>query len=297
MSPTSTIRGLAALIPMIMTLTGCAREGADPTVAAAADLQRTLELDGALDLSGPGGGLAPGARAPAALACDEAPEVVSASLCGHEYAAEARYAWADCAVELPGERPDVTTSGTFDVVRSASGEGDCAGPAELEESAVFEVEAALPRGRRAALSGAITARSRRDLEAGTFQRSATITATRAVYDEDGELVRAAAMEGALEVAVRASEEGPERVTEGTITLATGDEDEATISLVGVVHRPLAGCAWPTGGTLIRALPEGERHTLVFGPGCGEGTLDGEAVELDELQQGGRRGRGGGGRPF
>lgn len=126
--------------------------------------------------------------------------MVSASLCGHEYAAEAHYAWADCAVDHAGERPDVTTSGTLDVVRSAS-EGDCAGPAELEESAVFEVEAALPRGRRAALSGAITASS-------------------------------------------------------------------------------------TGRTLIRALREGERHTLVFGPGCGEGTLDGEAVELDELQGGG-----------
>ena len=69
MSHRTTIRGLAALIPMIMTLTGCAREGADPTVAAAADLQRTLELDGALDLSGPGGDNLPGGPgAPAGLA-------------------------------------------------------------------------------------------------------------------------------------------------------------------------------------------------------------------------------------
>lgn len=289
-------RGAAAILTLTLALGGCTRDEGDPTVSAAADLQRSLEMDGVLDLLGPGGGpaLDGGKGLPAGLVCDESPVLVMDALCGDDFAAEAHYAWSDCLVDHPGERPDITTSGKLDLVRSVVGAAECGGSVGLEESATFEVSLALPQSRSAAMTGTIHAFSERDLEAGSFTRTTTLSATRSLLD-DGELVRSSELAGDLEISVVLAEDGPVRTIDGTLHVTLHEEDgDATITLEGVVHRPLSDCAWPTAGTLVRARPDAT-HTLSFGPACGHATLDGDAVDLDDMQadgRGGRHGRGG-----
>lgn len=289
-------RGAAALLTLALNLTGCGRDDDDPTVTAAADLQRALEMDGALDLLGPGGAavLQGGDKGlPAGLACDASPSVVTETVCGHDFAAEAHYAWQDCSVDAPGDRPDPVSGGQLDLVRAVVGEPDCDGLVSLAESAEFSVSVALPMGRRAEMQGTLTAASERDLEAGDFTRTATIAATRTLFADD-EPVLTIALAGELTVDVAFADDGPVRTIDGALTLSSGDDGDATLTLEGVVHRPLSGCAWPTAGTLVRARTGEEAHTLVFGPDCGEASRDGEPVDLDAQQFNGHRRRG---RPF
>lgn len=289
-------RGAAAIFTLALNLTGCGPDDADPTVAAAADLQRAFEMDGAFDLLGPGGDAVSqggGKGLPAGAACDASPSVVTEAVCGHEFATEAHYAWQDCSIDAPGDRPDAVGSGQLDLARSVVGEPDCEGLVSLSESAEFSVSLALPRGRRAEMQGTITAASQRDLAGGVYTRTATIAATRELFADD-ELVRTIALAGEITVDVSLADDGPVRTIDGVLTTSTGDGEDATLTLAGVVHRPLSGCAWPTTGTVVRELPGEESHTLVFGPGCGEATRDGEPVDLEGAPFAGPRRHG---RPF
>lgn len=92
------------------------------------------------------------------------------------------------------------------------------------------------------------------------------------------------------------DDGPVRTVSGDLTISFGDDEDAMVSLQGVIHAPKGACAWPTAGTMVRTLPDATVHNLSFGPSCGEATLDGEPVDLDALQAEGH-GRRGRHRPF
>jgi len=286
---------LPRLLVLSLALAACGADE-DATASAAVDVQRSLAMDGILDLIGPKG-LVPGGDAPTGLHCDDAPELLTASPCGEELVTEAHFAWSGCEVDHPGERPDVVSDGSFDLVRELP-EGLSCDPGELVEVATeadFAVELDLSNGRSAAMSGSILAVSERTIGSQGYTRSATLAVDRAIY-EDGDLLRKIAIAGQLNVAIAAAEGGPTRTVDGSLTITPDDsESVGEVTLVGVVHEPLSECAWPIAGELLRARPGGETHHLVFGPGCGEATIDGESVDLTEAQAGGpRRGHG---RPF
>ena len=282
-----------ALACLALTLPGCSPDAQDPSVTAATSLQRSLDMDGVLDLLGPGGPVT-GDRLPAALACDESPEVIAASVCGHELVREAHFAWTDCVIDHPGDRPDPTVSGSLDLTRDTVADADC-GAATITDAATFAVTLELGAGHRAEMTGSLDAVSNRDLATATFTRDVELAATRTLYLGD-DAAHSIDLHGSLHITVNTSDDGPVRTVDGTLNMLRGDDDDAAaIVLHGVVHRPQSECAWPTAGELVRSTPEGGSVTLTFGPACGAASLDGEPVDLSTAERGpGRRGPG---RPF
>lgn len=263
-------RGAAALLLTSLVISGCGPDHGDPTLAAAADLNDSLEMDGVLDLLGPGGAL--GAElGPPGLACDADPEISMATLCGHDYAAAASYAWTDCLVDPPGDRPAASSSGTLELIRDVDAAQGC-GVVSFAESATFSLDIAAEE-RSVGVAGTLHAVSRRDLAGGGSTRSTTLEIARTL--DRGDEQRTVQLAGELEISVS---DAAIRTVDGVI--AVGADEDATITLTGVVQGPRSECAWPTAGTLVRDLGD-VRHTLSFGPECGKGVLDGEVVDLQQ----------------
>lgn len=263
-------RGAAALLLASLVIPGCGPEHGDPTLAAAADFNDSLEMDGVLDLLGPGGPVLAD-HGPPGLACDADPEISMATLCGHDYAAAASYAWTDCLVDPPGGRPAARSSGTLELVRDVDDAQDC-GVLDLDETATFTLSLAA-EDRSVGVTGTLHALAQRDLAGGGLTRSTTLAITRTL--DRGDEQRTVELAGELEISV---EDEAIRTVDGVIDVSA-DED-ATITLTGVVQGPRSQCAWPTAGTLVRDLGD-VQHTLSFGPECGEGVLDGEVVDLQQ----------------
>jgi hypothetical protein len=55
--------------------------------------------------------------------------------------------------------------------------------------------------------------------------------------------------------------------------------EAAIAMTDVVRVPPTECRYPIAGSVTHTLPDGTSHILAFGPACGQGTADGEPVDL------------------
>lgn len=289
-TPSLTLALALALAP-----SACAPDAQDPSVTAAASLQRSLEVDAVLDLLGPDGPVA-GDRLPLGLACDASPEVIIASVCERDLVHEAHFAWTDCVVEQPGDRPDPTSSGSLDLSRDVVAEAGC-GAVTITDAATFAVNLEFGDDRRAEMTGTLDAVSTRDLAADTFTRSVALTASRTMFIGD-DAARSIDLAGTLDITITAGDddEGPVRTVDGALSMTRADDEGAAIALHGVVHRPRSDCAWPTAGELVRSTPEGDSVTLVFGPACGEASLDGEPIDLTAAERGpgGRHGRG---RPF
>lgn len=280
---------ILSLALLALTLAGCRPDAQDPSVTAATSLQRSLDMDSVLDLLGPGGPVT-GDRLPAALACDDSPEVIAASVCGHDLVREAHFAWTDCRIDHPGDRPDPKVSGSLDLTRDAVADADC-GAVTITDAATFAVTLELGADRRAEMTGSLDAVSTRELAADTFTRDVELAATRTMYLGD-DAAHSVDLHGSLRITATLGDDGPVRTVDGTLNLLRGDDDDTTtIALRGVVHNPQSDCAWPTAGELVRSTPEGDAVTLSFGPTCGAANLDGEPVDLSTAERGpGRHGR-------
>jgi len=284
---------LTLALALALAPSACTPDAQDPSVTAAASLQRSLEMDGVLDLLRPGGPVA-GDHLPLGLACDASPELITASVCDHDLVHEAHFAWTDCVVDHPGDRPDPTSSGSLDLTRDVVAEAGC-GAVTITDAATFAVNLEFGGDRRAEMTGTLDAVSTRDLGAETVIRSVELTASRTMFIGD-DAARNIDLAGTLDIVVTADDDGPVRTVDGTLSMTRADDEGAAIALHGVVHRPQSDCAWPTAGELVRSSPEGDSVTLVFGPACGEASLGGEPIDLTTAERG-PGGRGGRGRPF
>lgn len=274
-----------SLLVAALVISGCGGGEEDPSASAVSAVGPAVDMAFALDGFGPDGAqLSGGFGVPAALHCDAEPDIVAGSACGHPAAVGAHFEWTGCALGGPQGGPPGEATGSLDITRSAP---EICGPgAEVLESAVFQVERALPNGRILTIDGA--ADSAISGGQGSLVRSVSLLVSREVHDEDGELLRSMSLSGELEISASGDDGAPSRTMNGTLTATFGNGHQGTIEMEDVVRVPPSVCFWPIAGTVTRTAGDGSVHTLVLGPECGEGTQDGIEVDLSSMQ--GHKGR-------
>jgi hypothetical protein len=245
--------------------------------------------------------------------CDDSPEVTTIEVCGHQVPSEIHLAWEGCSAPtsqpppLPpfggepmeaegdgcqdapfdGPPPGMTsgppgmTSGTVNVVNTSSARaGDCS----IDTAVVVEthmdadIERELPDGKTMTLASSFDGTVQRSLEAKTMTRAGSIELTRQMKDGD-EVLRGMHLTGTISVELDASAGPPLTTVSGALEIAIDGIGDAALTLVDVVHQPPCECIWPVSGTVELTRPDAGTHTLVFGPACGEATIDGNAVSL------------------
>jgi len=143
------------------------------------------------------------------------------------------------------------------------------------------------------LSGSITASSVGVSDTEPQSRSTTVDTTRTRLDAEGAVVDSLHLTGTLEETFDAAATPATHTSSGTLTATAADGSASTVTLTDVVRVPPSTCTWPISGTLQRAAADGTTHVLVYGPECGQATLDGGTLTLPSRPHGGH-GRGGGG---
>ncbi len=269
---------------------GCAEEASEePAVAAIAMLEGALDGEASYSTDQVAHDRGFGAGRIAA-ACDPDPDLTKMDACGREVPGALDFAWQDCALDEsdgPAWLAHATTSGTLGVRSNLV--GDCGDPdVSLERSAEFAIDLSPGHGMQASLEGSVETTIagvggdapvmathlslRREASRGDRQMTATV---------DGDLV------------VTMDEATGTRTTNGLVSMAMENPRRGNLAfeleLAGVVRDP--ACAWPTAGTATRSSADGESVEIVLGPECGEATIDGREVTLDEvaaLGGGGRR---------
>jgi hypothetical protein len=166
--------------------------------------------------------------------------------------------------------------------------GSCAAGVKIviSEQSTFQITRTRPDGASIAVQGTASSTSTRDPAASTVSKQTTTDTTRTTTDASGS-VQSVHVTGSLSVVIDRSSGTPVRTVNGTVHAAYSDGTTSSVTLTDVVRS--ASCPWPVSGTIVRTAADGTTHTLVFGPSCGEATLDGSAVTLAEARPCGHRG--------
>lgn len=201
------------------------------------------------------------------------------------------------------------SSGVVDIVNTYQAPADCAGTVTAKEVVTFQIDRTLPNGDLETAQGTTTSTTLVTPGVGPQSKSAVIDVTRTVHDAAGTVLHSVQLSGTHQVAFSGGPP-PSRTVNGTMTATFLDGTQGQVTLTDVVRPPRQVCPWPISGTLVRTAPDGTSHTLVYGPKCGDATLDGSAVQRpnhgpgpggpggpgDGGQPGGPRGPGGMGGP-
>ncbi|MFY2556390.1 hypothetical protein ACN469_02000 [Corallococcus terminator] len=260
--------------------------------------------------------------------CDAEPETAKVEVCGQSFPSELHLSWTDCqartrgrggcgwdrpqpppdsgtpttqptAGEGPrGEGPGVVSSGSVDVVTAIAPAEECAenAPLRFEQQSTHDITHTATGGQSAKMTGSIASVSMRVPGARTLSRSVTFDTTRTNLDAQGTVVDSIHLTGTLEETFDPDATEPKRTSHGTLTATLADGSVSTVTQSGIVRVPPSVCAWPIAGTQQRTLADGTTHTLVYGPECGQATLDGEALALPSRPMGPGDGGFGGKRP-
>ncbi len=277
-------------------LTGCGAQGEeDPTIAAVEALGDGTDAAHAMGRPGMGG-LA-GSNEPEkhlGMRCDASPEITTENVCGFTIPQSAHFEWTACqpvSAEAAGH-PVGSTSGQVDVTNSVvvDPEANCAAGTEatFEHMSTFAIERQTRFGT-ASIEGSASSSSTHAFGATSYQRSTTIDVTRQMVDADGAVQRSMHITGSSNVAIDDAAAVPTRTLNGTMNVEFADGRTGTVTLVDVVRVDPTSCRFPLSGTATREVG-GETHTVVFGPDCGQATMDGELVDLSEQRMGGGRPR-------
>lgn len=256
--------------------------------------------------------------------CDAEPETAEVEVCGQRFPSELHLSWTDCQARARGprgggcgwERPPapgggprpedsergeatgVVSSGTVEVVTAIAPVEACGedSPLRFEQQSTHDITHTLEDGRSAKMAGSIASTSVRVPGARqTLSRAVTVDTTRTHLDAAGTVLDSLHLTGSLEENFDAEADTPTRTSNGTLTATLADGSASSVTLTGIVRVPPSVCAWPLAGTQVRTGAEGTTNTLVFGPECGQATLDGEAITLPARPLGPRDG-GFGGKP-
>lgn len=145
-------------------------------------------------------------------------------------------------------------------------------------------------GSTMSLSSTSESNAKHSLDATSLEISSTLDTLRTIKDEGGEVQKSVRVKGQVNALLDRSAMPPTRTLNGTLDTDFGQGDTGSVQLKDIVRQAPMVCFWPISGSMIRTDSEGQAHTLVFGPGCGEAKLDGEAISLHV-------GRGGPGGPL
>ncbi|MCP3099145.1 hypothetical protein LZ198_09720 [Myxococcus sp. K15C18031901] len=255
--------------------------------------------------------------------CDDAPETATVEVCGQAYPSELHLSWSDCQARVrgrggcgwnrggPGAPPPpaaddagtptedggMVSAGTVDVVTAITPEEACGehAPLRFEQQSTHDITHTATDGQRARMTGNVSSTTVRIPGAETLSRAATFDTTRTHLDAEGAVLDSLHLAGNLSEVFDPTATTPTRTSNGTLTATLADGSASTVTLTDIVRVPPSTCAWPVSGTEARTLADGTVHTLVFGPECGQATLDDEAITLPSRPMGPRDG-GFGGRP-
>jgi hypothetical protein len=258
---------------------GCTEEDSGPEGTAMAGEMLSMTVDSVIPGNIVALGKGAGGLGWVATTCDKSPDVTMIDACGQEVIGEGHYAWSGCSVDLPeGARySQLVSEGSVDV--SSSLNGDCSqGDATFDRLVTVNVQRNMPSGRSMTLHGTVT----------THHTQAAPTAFEVLIDlhremsRDGSVMAGGDMSGTVSVTRDGVTE--QQTLSGTMTMSMHNphnSHDATIQLTNVVRDPVGDCRWPTSGQIVRTT-DGETHSLEFGSTCGVATLDGAAVDLNEL---------------
>lgn len=278
---------------------GCRGLQEDATASAAEAIEPASnatdspEMVGLMDglIGGPEMGAAEGFR------CDSTPQVTNVTVCDKQFPSEIHLDWTSCSLQPPPPPPGTDTSslpppppprmfegssaGAVDVTLQVTldpsttcGEGE---QFQLSESTTFSVQRTGPMGHTMSASGNTT--SIAELGAGGPETKTTqLDVTRSFDDGSGD-GRSVHLTGTVTVSFDGSSGSVTRTINGTLQAEFSDGHSATIQITNLVRSAPWVCPWPTSGTVVRTDADGTAHTLVYGPACGQATLDGEDITM------------------
>jgi hypothetical protein len=200
----------------------------------------------------------------------------------------------------PGQGPrGGPSSGVVDIVNTYSAPADCVGTITAQEVATFQIDRTLPNGDLETAQGTTTSATLVTPGVGPTSKSVVVDVTRTVKDSAGTVLHSVQLSGTHQVQFSGGPP-PTRTVNGTMTATFMDGTQGQVTLTDVVRPPREECPWPISGSLVRTAPDGTSHTLVYGPACGDATLDGSAVTMPNHgpgqggpAEGGQSGRPGG----
>lgn len=236
------------------------------------------------------------------LKCDTTPTQATVDVCGETYPSEIHLDWSGCQLEgfsregrrgppptSPGStttsgggatRSPVTSEGTVDVVSTTTAQAECSDstPIDVQQQATYNIQHTREDGEITTISGTVTSTASHSAASGPLGQSSTFDTTRTRVDASGNTVDSVHLLGTLQSSFSQSEDARTHTSNGTLTVIEADGTHSTVTLTDVVRVPRETCDWPLSGSISRTA-DGGGHVLVFGPECGQATLDGEAITL------------------
>jgi hypothetical protein len=221
-------------------------------------------------------------NAPEAIPCDPTPDLLTVDVCGRTFTEASHFEWHDCAG--PGYRGPGnvgTSSGTIDTTLAigsdVSSSCDASSEYPFDDEASYAIVRHLRDGASLVASGDASSTTLRSLDAEVFTRLTHLDAQRVLSKSDGTIERSVHLLGDILVRFDTETEPEKRTFNGTVTATYLDGSAETVTLTDVVRYPPASCSEPVAGVVQRLGGDGITHTLVFGPDCGDETLDGQPV--------------------
>ena len=175
------------------------------------------------------------------------------------------------------------SSGTVEIASTYSTPDGCEGAIVQEQSVSFQISRTGEDGSVSTAQGTTASTLQLVADAPPRKKATQADVTRTLTDASGAVVRSVHLTGAMSVEF-SSDTPPTRTINGAYAEAFADGTQGSVTLAAIVRPPRNVCPWPVSGTLTRTTADGQSHTLVFGPECGDATLDGTAVELPEHQR-------------
>ncbi|WP_224246095.1 hypothetical protein [Hyalangium gracile] len=236
------------------------------------------------------------------LQCDTTPTNTQVEVCGKEYPSEIHLDWSGCQLQgfkregrrgpPPARdgsplssgggatRSPVTSTGKVDVVSTTTAQAACSESTRLDvqQEASFNIQHTQEDGELTTISGTVTSSNSHTQASGPLSQSSTFDTTRTRVDASGNTVDSVRLTGTLESSFSQSEDARTHTSNGTLTMIQADGSHSTVTLTDVVRVPRETCDWPISGKIARII-DGGASVLVFGPECGQATLDGEAITL------------------
>jgi hypothetical protein len=179
------------------------------------------------------------------------------------------------------------SSGTADITYTYSTPDGCAGAILQDQAASFDVSRTAPDGAVSRSVGTSTSEAQLVPDGHPLVKSMHLDVTRTLSDGTGAVQRSVHVVGNRTVSF-SSDVPPTATANGSYTESFSDGTTSSTTEVDVVQPPRDVCPWPTSGTLTRVAADGTSHVLAYGPTCGSGTLDGQAVDLSIRRHGGER---------
>lgn len=280
------MKRIAALV--LILAAACAPDSVDPLTSDGGDA--AIAASEAVGIAGDaallGAGIAidrPLMMGIGGFSCDSTPEITTATVCGRDYPATAHLEWTSCAGQGSG-----TSSGVVDLTQTIVADPpDCGTTTTITGTlaADFDVTRTRPNAGGVHLDGVSSSTAVHTQASQTATISGTVDVTQERLDTAGIPVRTIDLDGTFSVAFDESGTVPTRTLDADLTAVLVNESTTLeIDVVDVVRVPPSTCPYPISGSVQATKTvngASTTHLLVYGPNCGDATLDGQPIDLSQ----------------